>query len=409
MIKYGIIIPTRNRPELLNEAIQSVIDQYEPHWELIISDNDPHQSALSIYNNFSSDSRIKYFWTGGNSSMAQNFSFGILKSNAEYITVITDKTTLTPDCLTNCEKLLLKANYDIINWSEAHFFPENKDSIHLSSGFIRIVHGGGNIIEFNPVDEINYLLQFNNHRSHDMPHYFRGKILFGFVRKNLIIDLIENNKFFIPYAPDYTSRLLILDRVKNAVEICYPMQTAFISGESNGMLCSIYPDHAFRFFNESDGFQNVYKYFPIKGLFTSTQNHVAGDYLNAMQYAQKTYSINYYNLYGTVLFDLLKVRWPDRKLKSEQFKFLFNKISEYNLNFRLKFYLIKIPYILLLFLRNRINNIRLKLINKIQNKFIRNLFSYYEKPELYPNIRLVNKKLADDFNNIVKNTEYFNN
>ncbi|MBK7233338.1 MAG: glycosyltransferase family 2 protein [Saprospiraceae bacterium] len=194
--KYSIVHPTRNRPDLLRECIKAVLLQETKDWELIISDNHVEKSALDIFNEFSDDHRIKYFWTGGNLSMADNFTFGLSKSSGKYVTVLTDKTTLIPTCLKFCDSLLAKEEYDLINWSEAHFYPNSSNNISQSDGSIRIVYQTNQLIEYSPKAEIDYLLQFNKHRSHDMPHYFRGKILFGIVRRELIEDLVNKNEFF---------------------------------------------------------------------------------------------------------------------------------------------------------------------------------------------------------------------
>ena len=54
MVEVSIIIPTKNRPQLLNRAIKSVIKQTHLDWELLIINDS--ESEVSI--NFS-DSRIQ--------------------------------------------------------------------------------------------------------------------------------------------------------------------------------------------------------------------------------------------------------------------------------------------------------------------------------------------------------------
>lgn len=395
--KYSIVYPTRNRPDLLRECIKAVLLQETKDWELIISDNHVEKSALDIFNEFSDDHRIKYFWTGGNLSMADNFTFGLSKSSGKYVTVLTDKTTLIPTCLKFCDSLLAKEEYDLINWSEAHFYPNSSNNISQSDGSIRIVYQTNQLIEYSPKAEIDYLLQFNKHRSHDMPHYFRGKILFGIVRRELIEDLVNKNEFFLKYAPDYTTRMIVFSRAKKAIEITRPLQCAYISGDSNGMLCAIYPDKAFTFFNESDHFQNVNEYFPIKGLYTSQQNHVAGDYIYSLSKLNILPNINYQNLYQTIFFDLLKVKWNQPQIKKQQMELFYNSFQNFGITFKIHFYIISLPYSIFLYLRYRINQIRSKIYRESNNVLLKSLLKYNEVEASFYNIHDANQTLSNQF------------
>jgi len=349
------------------------------------------------------DTRIKYFWTGGMLSMADNFTFGLSKTTGDFVTVLTDKTTLIPTCLKICDSLLTLNDYDLINWSEAHFYPNRNQDISKSEGILRIVYHTDQIMEYTPKDEINYLLKFEKHRSHDMEHYFRGKILFGVVRRKLIEDLVNKNEFFLKYAPDYTTRMIILSRTNKAIEVTSPLQCAFISGDSNGMLCAKYPDKAFAFFNESDNFQNVNEYFPIKGLYTSQQNHVAGDYIYSLTKLNTNYNINYVNLYRTIYFDLLKVKWNHKEVKNNQFSIFYNSLKHFNNIFKIQFYLLSLPVAYFLYIRYKINQIRTSIYRLTKNPIIRSFLKYNEIETQFNNIQEANKYLASEMVHVVQN------
>ncbi|MBK9270419.1 MAG: glycosyltransferase family 2 protein [Saprospiraceae bacterium] len=396
-MKFSIVYPTRNRPELLKEGIRSILLQEFQDWELIISDNDPGKSAENIFNQYKKDERIKYHWTGGQLAMADNFTFGLSKATGDYVTVLTDKTTLIPSCLNICNDLLNKEEYDLINWSEAHFYPRSKNNISSSPGFLRIVYQTNEFKIFDPKEEIKYLLEFRKHRSHDMPHYFRGKILFGVVRRKLIADLVEKKEFFLKYAPDYTTRMIVLSRARKAIEITAPLQCAFISGDSNGMLCSIYPDKAFAFFNDADQHSNVNTYFPIKGLYTSQQNHVAGDYLFSLFKLDIPANINMTNLYRTMLFDLLKVKWNNPETKNKQMNLFYKAIQAQNIKFRLYFFLVSYPIAIFLYWRYLLNKLRIKIYSETNSGLVKSILKHKEVNTEYENITEANLNLANEF------------
>jgi len=159
----------------------------------------------------------------------------------------------------------------------------------------------------------------------------------GKMMRPLFVKEINESTFFLKYAPDYTSRVIILNRSINGCEIPFPIQNAFISESSNGMKCAIHPEFAYNFFNDADKLKNVNTFFPIKGMYASQQNHVAGDYMFALNMHNIHLSIDFNNLLKTIYFDLKKVKWPNRKIKKDNYYLFYNSLlhsSIYNiLNF----------------------------------------------------------------------------
>jgi SAM-dependent methyltransferase len=79
----SVIMPTYNQPCYLAEAIQSVIDQTYPHFELVIV-NDGSTDDISDIINFYKDDRIKYF-EKNNTGLPDTLNYGIEKSNGDII------------------------------------------------------------------------------------------------------------------------------------------------------------------------------------------------------------------------------------------------------------------------------------------------------------------------------------
>jgi glycosyltransferase involved in cell wall biosynthesis len=334
--KFSIIYPTKNRPDYLYYCLQSIKLQTFENFEVIISDNCENKSAEPIYLEYQKDSRFKYFWTGGKLSMSDNFSFAIKLAIGDYLTVLTDKVTLLPSALEVANKINLYNNFDVINWRETYFH-NNILGIVNSPGYVIFPNVEFQLNTFNPKSQLIELLNFYKHRSKDPNNYYRGKIMFGFVRRELFAKEINESTFFLKYAPDYTSRVIILNRSINGCEIPFPIQNAFISESSNGMKCAIHPEFAYNFFNDADKLKNVNTFFPIKGMYASQQNHVAGDYMFALNMHNIHLSIDLNNLLKTIYFDLKKVKWPNRKIKKDNYYLFYNLLlhsSIYNiLNF----------------------------------------------------------------------------
>jgi glycosyltransferase involved in cell wall biosynthesis len=100
----SVIIPTHNRPYLLTQTLQSVLDQSYPHWEAIVVDNGSTNTVDRIVKDFN-DPKIKYFYQEeGNRSKARNF--GVSQAQGEYIAFLDDDDRYMPDKLLEQVKFL---------------------------------------------------------------------------------------------------------------------------------------------------------------------------------------------------------------------------------------------------------------------------------------------------------------
>ncbi len=85
MPKISFVMPTKNRGKLISATIQTIIDQEEKDWELIVVDDhsDSSDNTEEVISSFK-DSRIKFFripqkWPGGIAA-ARNFGSQIASS-----------------------------------------------------------------------------------------------------------------------------------------------------------------------------------------------------------------------------------------------------------------------------------------------------------------------------------------
>ena len=98
----SIILPTYNRAGLLPRAIQSVIDQTYPHWELIIWDDGSQDDTGEIVRSLD-DERIRYFFAD-NHGVAYARNRSVEKATGEYIAFLDSDDTWVN------EKLNLQVN-----------------------------------------------------------------------------------------------------------------------------------------------------------------------------------------------------------------------------------------------------------------------------------------------------------
>jgi GT2 family glycosyltransferase/MoaA/NifB/PqqE/SkfB family radical SAM enzyme len=93
----SVIVPTHNRPEMLRDAIQSVLKQTFQDFEIIIV-NDAGQDASSVAQSFYS-SKVKYISHDTNKGLAAARNTGIRAASGKYIAYLDDDDIYYPEHL----------------------------------------------------------------------------------------------------------------------------------------------------------------------------------------------------------------------------------------------------------------------------------------------------------------------
>ena len=123
MVEVSIIIPTKNRPQLLNRAIKSVIKQTHLDWELLIINDS--ESEVSI--NFS-DSRIQLVKNSNKSGANGARNTGIDLATGKYIAFLDDDDTWKPEKLLKQLKIMESQNVILCYTGKKIIYEKNSKS-----------------------------------------------------------------------------------------------------------------------------------------------------------------------------------------------------------------------------------------------------------------------------------------
>lgn len=98
--KISVILPPYNGERYIAQSIQSVIDQTEKDWELIIVNDCSTDSTLEIASEFAKkDKRIKVISNKKNSKLPASLNEGFRNAKGEYLTWTSDDNYYKPDAL----------------------------------------------------------------------------------------------------------------------------------------------------------------------------------------------------------------------------------------------------------------------------------------------------------------------
>lgn len=114
---FSVIIPTRQRHDTLRYAIQTVLNQTYPNFELIVMDNCSSPETEEVTRSFS-DPRIKYYRATERLSMSDNWELGLSYATGDYIFMLGDDDGIMPDGLEIGLKFIKEYNVKIVSWEK---------------------------------------------------------------------------------------------------------------------------------------------------------------------------------------------------------------------------------------------------------------------------------------------------
>ncbi len=271
---FSIIIPTRDRPHLLKDAINSALNQEFDDYEVVVSDNSSNDESKKIVLNFDSK-RLKYYRTPYPVDMCKSWEFALSKAKGKWILFLGDDDLLTSKTL--------KTYFNII---KSGIIDEEKLKIVASSWAVLSQKSNLYEIQFlqnekkiKIVDAKEMLIERSMLQIDIIPHSSCiRKELYDFIRK-------KYGRVFFKWAPDLTSGFIALYELalshEKYIKIEFPIWIARASKESYGYGARSNPEKVREFFSQFEDFEGKLLFSPFKKLFT-LRNGILDTLLNSI-------------------------------------------------------------------------------------------------------------------------------
>lgn len=134
-IKISIIMASYNYENFIKEAIESVINQTYPNWELIIVDDGSTDNSIEVIKKYvEQDSRIKFFQHEKevNKGLKETILLGIDKASYEWISFLESDDIFKPNCLEEKVKVIEQKPEVNFIFSDVEFFGDKKRIIEYN-------------------------------------------------------------------------------------------------------------------------------------------------------------------------------------------------------------------------------------------------------------------------------------
>lgn len=234
MIKFSVLIPTRNRLEYLKFAVDSVLQQDYDNWEIIISDNCSDEDIGGFVNSLR-DERIKYYRTLSFIPVTDNWNNALEKSVGEYVIMLGDDDGLMKGYFRTALNLIDQFDSPDLFYTSALLYAYPLVLPEFPKG---LLHRWGNA-EFLEGKTAPFILDKNEvtetvRKSLDFKVLFNFNMQFALVGRSLINELQKYGKFYQSPYPDYYAMTALFLKAKKILAVPYPLVIVGITPKSFG-------------------------------------------------------------------------------------------------------------------------------------------------------------------------------
>lgn len=299
---FSIVIPTKNRPVLLRDAIQSVLWQDYTDFELIVSDNHNDENTEAVLHEFRSFPQVKIIKPSHELKMIDHWEFATKHAVGEYVILLADRKVLYQGALKKLRKITRK--YPEINAFSVGV--QTYDEVNHKMGWCNTV---GKTKRWKSSELVANFLGENLFVEKSFDIYF-PKTLNG-MYKNTYAKQVRfdfGQYFNTPgvTTPDYSS--FFINTALNEEVVYVGKKIILTQGEqsSNGRNFGAGKFHAYM---DSLGYDDPYQYVPIKAPII--YNLLTIDYLAVQAICKRrnaTEDLNLSNYYSVNYFEILNKR-----------------------------------------------------------------------------------------------------
>lgn len=226
---FSIVIPTRNRHEMLFYSIKTILQQSFTNYELIICDNNSSQETQEVASSFDSE-KIKYIRSNQSISMTENWELAVSHAAGKYIAVIADNDGFIDGSLTFLFKLLQKRDFpEVIRWEKNEFIwpdigTEQNNQLVLRTNPRAEVLNSNDIILNVLAGEMKFQM---------LPMIYNSIISISLIKK----IKAETGRVFNSISPDLYTGFSFSYLSKSYLSINIPITVGGTSAKSNGLNC----------------------------------------------------------------------------------------------------------------------------------------------------------------------------
>ena len=233
-MKFSVLLPTRNRLDLLSYAIETVRRQDYSDWEIIVSDNFSEEDIASYVRSLN-DPRIKYFRTDAFIPVTDNWNNALEQSAGDYIIMLGDDDGLMKGYFSTLGHVIEKYDAPDLIYTSAYLYAYPGVMPDFPDGFLRsynnreIYRSAGTPFWLENTESkmlANHSLNFRIRFDYNMQ--------FSLVSRKMIREMKKYGPFYQSPYPDYYASNAMMLKAERILVVPQPLIAIGISPKSFG-------------------------------------------------------------------------------------------------------------------------------------------------------------------------------
>lgn len=312
-MKYSIVIPTQDRPKLLEVVAWHAMAVDHSSFEVIVSDNSTSDEARAINEGVLSSHldlpNFRLVRPPRVLSAPEHFEYALPFATGDYVLYLTDKMVILPHLLSEVDSVIAKSDPDIVNWAYAPYDiddigrPDGSGTLTEVLEFLR-----GQPETYAPNEVLRFKASSAVPRNRETIRQFAlGKIVFGCYKKSLIERVVQKSgTLFRGATHDYSAMVQALALAEKGVMInrLHMLFIALPRDKSLGSLTATEPKWAMYYYNAFTNGNFILENLLIPNLYASQHNMVAHDYKKFLPLYGKQDFFKTRNWFVAILNDL---------------------------------------------------------------------------------------------------------
>jgi glycosyltransferase involved in cell wall biosynthesis len=233
-MKFSVLLPTRNRLDLLSYAIETVRRQDYSDWEIIVSDNFSEEDIAGYVRSLD-DLRIKYYCTDKFVPVTDNWNNALTKSDGDYVIMLGDDDCLMKGYFSTLKKLIEEYDAPDFIYTSAFLYAYPDAIPGFPNGFLRS-YDRSTIFRSSQKPfwlEKSESMALVNH-SLNFRISFNYNMQFSLVSRKLIQEMSKYGSFYQSPYPDYYASNVMMLKAERILIVPQPLVTIGINPKSFG-------------------------------------------------------------------------------------------------------------------------------------------------------------------------------
>jgi glycosyltransferase involved in cell wall biosynthesis len=268
---FSVVIPTKDRPSLLRDALWSAVHQDFSDYEVIVSDNFNDASTREAAAPFLDDRRVRYIRTGADLSMPAHWEWATAQARGRYILVVTDRSVLMQGALARIHRALGAYGEDVAVCSWRWSLFEEAAGILYGDGVGGSRDRGRDTATVLSSERIaRVFVDHSGEYPFALPRGLNSCYRHDAAQR--IRDRLGG--LFVPVSPDFTSAFLLLAHIPGVLHIddaLFISQGLRVSNGGRGVAATCAP------YLETLATTHAYDHVPIKAAIV--ENVIFNDFL----------------------------------------------------------------------------------------------------------------------------------